>query len=114
MSDSSSIAEVLKSIGGTGAVLVIVLYGVYMVLKPLVENHVALINEVRADLKSDRVEFNQHRLESQRVQIEMLQALRDLRESIVGQGVSNERSETTSVPALRELAHSSGVRERRA
>jgi hypothetical protein len=51
-------------------------------------------------------------LESQRIQIEMLQALQDLRESI--QGAKYERSETTSIPATRELAHPSGVRERRA
>ena len=107
---TDQVLELLKSVGGVGAILLIVLYGAYMILRPLVENHIALINEVRADLKSDRAEFNTHRLESQRVQIEMLQALQDLRESI--QGVKYERSETTIVPATRESANSSGVRER--
>lgn len=79
---SDQVLELLKTVGGTGAILLVVLYGVYLVLRPLVENHIALINEVRADLKSDRVEFNSHRLESQRVQLEMLQALRDLRSAI--------------------------------
>lgn len=106
-----SITEVAKSIGGVGAILLIVLYGVYLVLRPLIENHIALINEVRSDLKSDRIEFNTHRLESQRIQIEMLQALKDLRESI--QGVPHERSETTVERAPRQLENSSGVRERR-
>lgn len=79
---SDQVLELLKTVGGTGAILLVVLYGVYLVLRPLVENHIALINEVRADLKSDRVEFNAHRLESQRVQFEMLAALKDLRSAI--------------------------------
>lgn len=81
---SDQVLELLKTVGGTGAILLVVLYGVYLVLRPLVENHIALINEVRSDLKSDRIEFNSHRLESQRVQLEMLQAIRDLREAING------------------------------
>jgi hypothetical protein len=106
-----SITEIAKSVGGVGAILLVVLYGVYLVLRPLIENHIALINEVRSDLKSDRIEFNAHRLESQRIQIEMLHALKDLRESI--QGVSNERAEAANDRATRQLENSSGIRERR-
>jgi hypothetical protein len=77
--------ELIKAVGGTGAILLVVLYGLYLLLQPLLKNHLELITEVRNDMKTDRLEFNQHRLESQRVQLEMLQAIRDLREAIKGE-----------------------------
>lgn len=77
--------ELIKAVGGTGAILLVVLYGIYLLLQPLLKNHLELIAEVRNDMKTDRLEFNTHRLESQRVQLEMLQAIRDLREAIKGE-----------------------------
>jgi hypothetical protein len=79
---TEKVLEFLTSVGGVGAILLVVLYGGYLLLRPLLTSHLALVDEMRKDIKADREKFNEHRLESQRVQIEMLQALRDLRESI--------------------------------
>lgn len=116
------VLEFAKSIGGVGAILAFVLYGVYLAFKPLVDDHRELVRGLVKDQKESRDTFvremtmareecNAHQLEQQQQMSELTQSIRELRTSLNREEPSDE-SHASKVFAARGSQNGSGLRAR--
>lgn len=113
--------EFFKSIGGVGAILAFVLYGVYLAFKPLIDDHRELVRGLIKDQKESRDTFvrevttareecNAHQLEQQQAMSDLVQSIRELRISL-NQEVDHE-SHAAKSASIAGSKNGSGFRSR--